>query len=217
VKNTKSLLIFLSVCCFGIFFALLVLVFQQFFEVEKKIIDGPLLFEGTTTYDKSTGEPADGIFLTYWDDEEESLHQVINFKNGLRHGPYKEYIGNTIKREYGYKKGLKHGAEKVYEIDDGRILETRHWRDGKKHGVEKFFSGNGSLFLDALWKNGNLDPKYKIYLGDKVLGEGDGLYPIGPCTGFDCCIVGAKSKIKFMEASECEGLELKNFRYRLYE
>jgi antitoxin component YwqK of YwqJK toxin-antitoxin module len=91
------------------------------------------------------------------------------YRNDTLQGIVKTYEKGKIKAETNYKDGKRDGTEKVYDIADGRLIETvqynadqvesnlrvnRYDRENKKTGLWRTYFPNGKLRSSCLYENG---------------------------------------------------------------
>jgi len=62
-----------------------------------------------------------------------------------------------------YKDGKRDGVSKVYNAENGRILEIKYYINGKNNGINKTFWSNGNVFQEITYKDNHWDGVFKEY------------------------------------------------------
>jgi len=94
--------------------------------------DGNLLREGMMKNGKR-----DGVMTEYWESSK-TPKRVVRYRDGSVDGPVTEYYqSGKIKRKVSIKNEAYHGEERLYN-EDGKVVQTRYWIDGKVVTEEEF-------------------------------------------------------------------------------
>jgi antitoxin component YwqK of YwqJK toxin-antitoxin module len=147
-----------------------------------------LMVERTYNQDKLTGEEK-----LYFSDGK--LDAIINYKNGLHHGPFKYfhpngqvkqsgaytegkvegimqsfYMDGTLKEEVAHQEGVTEGPFKEYN-ENGTIktegyLTTKGDQEDLDHGLLKMYDENGELETKMLCKHGVCCTIWTVAQGD---------------------------------------------------
>lgn len=106
--------------------------------------------------------------LSYsWYKSNKILETIGGYDGKILHGKYSSnYLNNALKEKGIYKKGLKVGRW-IKWYSDGKIMEIVNWKNGKRHGVYKYFDDKGMLVTEANYTKGKLNGKVISYLGGK--------------------------------------------------
>jgi antitoxin component YwqK of YwqJK toxin-antitoxin module len=110
-----------------------------------------------------------GTIRTYYDTQKKSLHEIIQYRNGVKQGLYLEYyksnLGDTrinIRIEANYNKDKLENKWRFY-YKDGSINIIRNFKNGKINGRHEEYDENGKISVDANYKNNLLDGKIIHY------------------------------------------------------
>ena len=161
--------LFLILCCLFLF---------SCGEDRGKIITGPVLIEEGITLDQNTRRPITGVVIGYYLKEpNRDIKFSKSYYRGLLDGPSKQFrYDGTLESHYEYVGGVIHGpvrhyyssgelftftdyykGERVHEKifnPNGRLFNEVYFKNGKKEGVENFYSEDGRLDKVINWKNG---------------------------------------------------------------
>ncbi len=160
-------------------------------------------------YSESGNEKYDGEYKAYW--KNGNIHFICHYSSsgsGKKHGKHSSWWENGKKcLEINYKDGEKHGEYKewddgilvdISEFKDDWLLKEKKWgketlvwtcrewfppesgekkleclwtenKDGKKHGEYKDYWGNGNIFHICYYKDGERHGKYKQWEDDEIL------------------------------------------------
>ncbi len=135
-------------------------------------INGSMASEGMLT-----NGVQNGMWLTYFPDEENKVQSISNYVNGTMNGPYIEmnnrgqiekritYINNKIhglysefkfgrpSKEFMYDNGTLDGISKEYN-DRGKLIKQTSYKQGKLHGEIIQYDDDGAIILKYEYKNG---------------------------------------------------------------
>ena len=139
----------------------------------KKDGDGNLIEKGYMT-----GGRRNGMWMTYYTGKEAGkLKTVASYSNGNLNGPYfemsnrgqieqevnymnNEFDGKTVKYKFGrptqiktYKRNALDGVSIDY-FSDGAIQKEVNFKDGKQHGIMKWYNQEGAITMQYEYKNG---------------------------------------------------------------
>lgn len=138
----------------------------------QKSESGALISEGMVT-----NGVQNGIWVTYFEGDENKMKTIANYVNGSMNGPYMEmnnrgqlekritYLNNQIHglyseykfgrplKEYNYDSGILDGLSKEYN-DRGKLVKETNYKQGQLHGTIKQYDEGGALILEYEYKNG---------------------------------------------------------------
>ncbi|MCB0560085.1 MAG: toxin-antitoxin system YwqK family antitoxin [Lewinellaceae bacterium] len=110
----------------------------------------------------------DGIFpekiITYADgkyngpyfefNERGQLELRATYMNNALDGPWGKYRFGRPETEASYKNGQFDGAYKEYDIQSGKLVKEVNYKQGKQHGMLRFFNEAGEVTLEYEYKDG---------------------------------------------------------------
>ncbi|MDC1024531.1 toxin-antitoxin system YwqK family antitoxin [Flavobacteriales bacterium] len=109
----------------------------------------------------------EGGFKEYWLNGKIKIDS--NIKNKKIHGKNKEYFQNgNLQLEGNFNNGKENGLWKGY-YEDGQKKIEEEYKNGINHGVYKKYHRNGELCQEVKFENGKEDGLYKEYFEDGTL------------------------------------------------
>ncbi len=144
--------------------------------------------------------------LQYWDREGEVLRSRTPIKGNIPHGVVEEYWpdGKTIKGRTPFVNGQVHGVAKTYDrkgnlqtevttvkskithvksyYDNGKLQFAVPYKNGKRDGVEKYYSKAGKLLRATTYKAGVKDGLQKDFFENGAL-KTETMYRAGKAHG----------------------------------
>jgi antitoxin component YwqK of YwqJK toxin-antitoxin module len=110
----------------------------------------------------------DGISLQF--DRRGKLIQFDQYSNGGLHGVSYDYGQGSVspQTEINYKNGKKNGPLRQY-YDNGKIQEDAYYIDDKKDGVSRWYGKNGNLVAEYNYRNGGLDGIQKTFFDNDTI------------------------------------------------
>lgn len=107
--------------------------------------------------------PEDELYY-YWFSANDIKRTRGGFDGKLLHGIYTEfYLNKNLKEKGQFRFGLKHKEWKSWHIN-GEYKEISYWKKGKQQGRCRYFSEDGKLAEERVYRNGLLHGKSVIYL-----------------------------------------------------
>ena len=124
----------------------------------------------------------DGMWITYFADEENKINTIVNYVSGKMNGPYIELNNRSqIEKRITYLNDQVHGLYAEYKF--GRPKKEYFYNNGILDGVSKDYNDRGKLIKETSYKKGQLDGdiisydeegteilRYKYKNGEKVSG-----------------------------------------------
>ena len=119
----------------------------------------------------------DGVWISYYNDNDNRINIIANYDNGVLSGPYMElndrgqlekkmnYVNNEIhglyveyrfgrpEKAYMYDNGILHGVSKEFD-NRGNLIKTTSYKNGELHGDIIQFDSDGNEILRYEYKNG---------------------------------------------------------------
>lgn len=129
--------------------------------------EGEILYKGKMDYINGNGRE---YFYNYNECELYSV-EIKNYRNFLLQGPHielKSIKGDTM-FVYNYNKGKLNGKFKKFQ--EGKIIETRMYKNGILEGEIKYFDNNGKVLFKELYENGKVIKTIKSTLYKPELEE----------------------------------------------
>ncbi len=138
----------------------------------RKANNGAMLAEGMVV-----SGVQNGIWMTYFPDNNNKIKTIANYVNGNMNGPYLElndrgqiekkinYLNSQIHgtyaefkfgrplKEYQYDEGVLDGLSKEYN-NRGKLIKETNYKKGKLHGIIKQYDDDGNVILEYEYKNG---------------------------------------------------------------
>ena len=119
---------------------------------ENRIIEEGLMFGGLK----------DGAWISYdYKFQRDNIASVINYKDGVKHGPYHVYENSQLKERGTNYQGQKDGVIKMY--NRGKLVDEMNYRDGALNGMVKRFYEDGTLKEEGNFVDGKRDGNHKWY------------------------------------------------------
>lgn len=76
------------------------------------------------------------------------------------------YRNDVLIREVNFKNGIRHGSEKMF-MDDGSLFLHVNYKNNEKHGTYiQYAVFDGSKLIDANYKNGKKDGDFIVTRND---------------------------------------------------
>ncbi|QHI35873.1 Putative antitoxin YwqK [Kordia antarctica] len=125
----------------------------------------------------------DGEYKFY--NENGALIQKKYFKNGKLNGKYLSYFAvgkDALEYDVVYKEDLLQGTVIEYYVNGAVYRETPYTDDGKIVGIEKKYHIDGTLVVEANYKENQLDGVYTTYFANGAVND-KGQYLEGEPTG----------------------------------
>ncbi|MGQ0828711.1 MAG: toxin-antitoxin system YwqK family antitoxin [Bacteroidota bacterium] len=97
-----------------------------------------------------------GIKTVYFPNTDK-IQQVVEFKNGKRDGPLKEYYKNGNLKIQQYYKNDSLIDSAIFYYENGQPAEIQFLKDHKKEGIWKKFNKNGKVYSEMSYKDDLLD------------------------------------------------------------
>lgn len=143
-----------------------------------------LAYNELGTYSKATFFTSEGKKIAegfYLDKEKDSLWQYFNanstltyeerYKNGTKHGRFKQYYSNGKTLEtIPYTDGQIHGTMVQFH-PNGLNKSTINFSNGKQHGAIKLYYPNGTIRIEGNYLNGLKSGEWKFYSPEGKLTE----------------------------------------------
>ena len=144
----------------------------QYKRVTKRGVDNTMQEEGMVRNGVREGTwiiyHPDGIFpekiITYADgkyngpyiefNERGQLELRATYMNNVLDGPWGKYRFGRPETEASYKNGKFDGAYKEYDIQSGKLVKEVNYKEGKQHGMLRFFNEAGEVTLEYEYKDG---------------------------------------------------------------
>ena len=76
------------------------------------------------------------------------------YKNNVLDGPWGKYRFGRPEAEANYKNGNFDGAYKEYDGQSGKLIKEINYKDGKQHGMLRFYNDKGEVTLEYEYKDG---------------------------------------------------------------
>lgn len=111
---------------------------------------------------KNLEKLADGQAIRYYDDNN-IIHKIQMYKNGLLHGKLVSYYdnGKLFQKKY-YTNGVRNGFFETY--DKRGFLKSRYlYENGKKCGISEVYHPNGNIQTRCYLKGDKRDGYFEIY------------------------------------------------------
>ena len=115
----------------------------------------------------------------YYTNKNNNCKQIINYKNGVRHGLYQLYYdrnelkynnkSQVKKGEWGYLKAEGYYINGLLEGNvlgwhkNGNLSTKGNYNNGKQEGLHKFWHENGLLMTESNYHNGELHGETRLY------------------------------------------------------
>jgi antitoxin component YwqK of YwqJK toxin-antitoxin module len=94
--------------------------------------------------------------------------EIMNFKNGLRHGFQLEKYEDKLSRStYEYLDGKRDGSYRQYN-SDGKLIYFIQFKDDKYHGKYEHYLDNGNPYLIGQYENDKRVGEWKTYVDGKL-------------------------------------------------
>jgi antitoxin component YwqK of YwqJK toxin-antitoxin module len=110
-----------------------------------------------------------GTIRTYYDNEKTIVDQIIEYRNGVKHGKYLSYyrpkLGDTrinIFKESNYKNGILEGNTYIY-YRNGNLGDKKNYKNGKLEGVRIEYFENGNIDTISNFHNNVRHGEQKMY------------------------------------------------------
>ena len=92
-----------------------------------------------------------------------SLNEEINYKNGKKHGEYKKYINNKLCYKSNYYNNILNGLYQEF-YPNGKLKLEYNYNNYIINGIYKEYYESGELLEKCSYKNGNKDGRcYEYY------------------------------------------------------
>lgn len=139
----------------------------------KKDADGNLIEKGYISNGKRNG-----IWLTYYDGNHAGkVKSIASYSDGILNGPYYELSNRgQIEKEINYANNQYEGKYAVYKYgrvtqeasysgnqlngafkeyyNDGKVQKEINYKDGKQHGLMRYYNEDGDVTVEYEYKNG---------------------------------------------------------------
>jgi len=77
-----------------------------------------------------------------------------SYKNNILDGPWGKYRFGRAEAEAAYKNGKLDGRSREYDDQSGKLIKEVNYKDGKQHGMLRFFNEAGEVTLEYEYKDG---------------------------------------------------------------
>ncbi len=82
------------------------------------------------------------------------LQKIAHYLNGQLHGRYATYDYGRMKEIRHYQNGQLHGLFTKYYPKSDQIQSTTEFKNGKQHGIYRYYDEEGNITLEYEYKNG---------------------------------------------------------------
>ncbi len=97
------------------------------------------------------GQPS-GILIEYGNRGQ--LEKIAHYLNGQLHGRYATYDYGRLKEVRHYKHGQLDGLFSKYYPKTDKLQSTAEFKDGKQHGMYRYYDEEGNVTLEYEYQNG---------------------------------------------------------------
>jgi antitoxin component YwqK of YwqJK toxin-antitoxin module len=107
--------------------------------------------------------------------EDGGLHEVINYKDGVRDGEHIKYCSNDKRQSTTYYKDGKEiipdGKHDEYGRYNYRLEAELNYKNGKENGKQTYYYDNGPIKIHIMVKDGELDGKSIYYFENGLISK----------------------------------------------
>ena len=93
-----------------------------------------------------------GLYMEF--NERGQLTLRASYKNNILDGPWGKYRFGRAEAEAAYKNGKLDGRSREYDDQSGKLIKEVNYKDGKQHGMFRFFNEAGQVTLEYEYKDG---------------------------------------------------------------
>ena len=93
-----------------------------------------------------------GVYLEY--DDQGGLELIAHYRNNLLHGPCGIYRFGRPEKTAHYTDGQLDGQYQEFNIRNGNLLKEANYRNGKEHGIFRFYNDAGEVTMEYEYRDG---------------------------------------------------------------
>lgn len=122
-----------------------------------------LVFSGCGSGSKDGSGGKEKITIQKKYDRAGRVVSEVSIKNGLKHGPTRNYYeSGKLHSVVHYEEGKQHG-ESVWYYENGKPYQVTPYINGKRNGIQKKYYQSGKLMAEIPFVNGEQQPGMKEY------------------------------------------------------